>query len=49
MKPADGPWLFFMTVDKKGTMAYAVDYNGHLANIRKACDNGVLSGELCNQ
>jgi hypothetical protein len=30
-------------------MAYAVDYQGHLANIRKACDNGVLSGESCNQ
>lgn len=49
MKPADGPWLFFMTVDKKGTMAYAVDYQGHLANVRKACDNGVLTGESCNQ
>jgi UPF0755 protein len=47
MKPTDGPWLFFMTVDKQGTMAYAVDYDGHQANVRKACDNGVLSGESC--
>jgi UPF0755 protein len=47
MKPVDGPWLFFMTVDKQGTMAYAVDFAGHQANVRKACDNGVLSGESC--
>jgi len=47
MKPTDGPWLYFMTIDKKGTMGYATDAEGHQANINKACANGVLSGESC--
>ncbi|HZM81056.1 MAG TPA: endolytic transglycosylase MltG [Candidatus Limnocylindrales bacterium] len=42
-----GDWLYWVTVDKKGTTLFADTYEGHLANIRLACQNGVLTGELC--
>ena len=41
MEPAEGKWLYFMTIDKKGTMGYAVDDAGHQANIQLACKNGI--------
>ncbi|HEX6685696.1 MAG TPA: endolytic transglycosylase MltG [Candidatus Limnocylindrales bacterium] len=42
-----GDWLYWVTVDTKGTTLFADNYEGHLANIKLACKNGVLTGELC--
>lgn len=42
-----GNWLYWVTVDKKGTTLFADSYQGHQANIRIACRNGVLSGAAC--
>lgn len=47
MTPPGGDWLYWVTVDKKGTTLFADDYAGHQANIRIACSNGVLSGNAC--
>jgi UPF0755 protein len=49
MQPTKGNWLFFVTVNKEGAMAYAVNNDEHEANIRKACDAGVLTGAPCGQ
>ncbi|MGV0634144.1 endolytic transglycosylase MltG [Mycolicibacillus trivialis] len=40
--PADGPWLYFVTVDLQGTTLFSADYEQHLANIETAKRNGVL-------
>jgi len=42
-----GDWLYWVTVDKLGTTPFANSYEGHLANIRLACQNGVLTGNAC--
>jgi UPF0755 protein len=42
-----GDWLYWVTVDKKGTTLFADTYEGHLANIKVACRNGVLTGQAC--
>ncbi|BCJ41517.1 hypothetical protein GCM10010168_54840 [Actinoplanes ianthinogenes] len=34
-------YFFFVTIDKKGTMAYGKTNDDHKANIRKACKNGI--------
>jgi UPF0755 protein len=47
MDTPEGNWLYWVTVDKKGTTLFADTYEGHLANVRLACQNGVLTGELC--
>ncbi|WP_213454276.1 endolytic transglycosylase MltG [Rhizomonospora bruguierae] len=41
MNPPQTDYYYFVSIDTKGTMAYAKDYAGHKANIRKACDNGI--------
>lgn len=41
--PAEGPWLYFVTVDKEGTTKFAAEYPEHEANQKEAIDNGVLS------
>jgi UPF0755 protein len=41
MKPASGPWLFFVAVDKDGNSAFAVTDAEHEKNIDKACANGI--------
>ncbi|WP_229072454.1 endolytic transglycosylase MltG [Actinoplanes sp. DH11] len=41
MKPAEGPWLFFVAVDKEGRSAFATTNAEHDKNIRKACANGI--------
>lgn len=41
-KPADGDWLYFVTIDLQGTTLFTRDYNEHLANIELARHNGVL-------
>jgi UPF0755 protein len=40
--PADGDWLYFVTVDLQGTTLFTRDYPQHLANIELAKRNGVL-------
>ncbi|BBY16327.1 endolytic transglycosylase MltG [Mycolicibacterium litorale] len=41
-QPADGDWLYFVTIDLQGTTLFTRDYNQHLANIELAQRNGVL-------
>jgi UPF0755 protein len=41
-RPADGDWLYFVTVDLQGTTLFTRDYPQHLANIELAKRNGVL-------
>ncbi|MGC2380115.1 MAG: endolytic transglycosylase MltG [Mycobacterium sp.] len=40
--PADGDWLYFVTIDGQGTTLFTRDYQQHLANIELAKHNGVL-------
>ncbi len=47
MDTPPGNWLYWVTVDKRGTTMFADSYEGHQANIRIACQNGVLSGPAC--
>lgn len=41
-QPAQGDWLYFVTVDLQGTTLFTRDYQQHLANIELARHNGVL-------
>jgi peptidoglycan lytic transglycosylase G len=41
-QPAQGDWLYFVTVDMQGTTLFTRDYQQHLANIELAKRNGVL-------
>jgi UPF0755 protein len=41
MKPATGPWLYFVVIDKAGRSAFATTDAQHEANKRKACGNGI--------
>jgi UPF0755 protein len=41
-QPAQGDWLYFVTVDMQGTTLFTRDYEQHLANIEQAKHNGVL-------
>lgn len=47
LDPPPGDWIFFMTIDQKGTMGYASDDAGYRKLIRTMCDNGVLTGTNC--
>ncbi|QNE90416.1 endolytic transglycosylase MltG [Corynebacterium incognita] len=40
--PADGKWLFFVTVDDQGTTVFSDDYDEHLKNVDKAMNSGIL-------
>ncbi len=40
--PAEGDWLYFVTIDLQGTTLFTRDYAQHLANIELAKRNGVL-------
>jgi len=40
--PADGPWLYFVTVDQQGTTLFTDDYDEHLRNIEQAMQSGIL-------
>jgi UPF0755 protein len=41
MNPPPNDFYYFVSIDTKGTMAYAKDFAGHNANIQKACQNGI--------
>lgn len=47
MDTPPGNWLYWVTVDRNGTTLFADSYEGHQANIRIACQNGVLTGPAC--
>jgi len=40
--PEPGPWLYFVTIDMKGTTLFTQSYSEHLRNIEKAEDSGIL-------
>ncbi|MFU8874152.1 endolytic transglycosylase MltG [Micromonospora sp. SL4-19] len=47
LDPPQGDWIFFMTVDQKGTMGYGRN-DAEYTQLRKTmCKNKVLTGELC--
>ncbi|SCL25061.1 UPF0755 protein [Micromonospora rhizosphaerae] len=47
MNPPAGDWIYFMTVDKKGTMGYGSN-DADFRNLQKQmCNNGVLTGTNC--
>ena len=41
--PPAGNWLYFVAVDAQGTTVFTDDYQQHLRNRQRACDNKVLS------
>ena len=43
--PADGNWLFFVTVDDKGTTVFTDNYDEHLANVDDAVRSGILDSQ----
>jgi UPF0755 protein len=47
MDPPAGKWIYFMTIDKEGTMGYGSNDADYLGLQRTMCKNGVLSGENC--
>ncbi|MFC4145813.1 endolytic transglycosylase MltG [Micromonospora mangrovi] len=47
LEPPNGDWIFFMTVDKKGTMGYGSNDAEFRQLQKQMCDNGVLSGTNC--
>ena len=44
LRPADGPWLYYVVTEKDGHHSFAATAAEHQANIRKAEQNGVRSG-----
>ncbi|MCP3781839.1 endolytic transglycosylase MltG [Micromonospora sp. A3M-1-15] len=47
LEPPPGDWIFFMTVDQKGTMGYGSNDADFRQLQKKMCDNKVLTGENC--
>ncbi|EGD56057.1 endolytic transglycosylase MltG [Gordonia neofelifaecis] len=43
MNPAQGDWLYFVTVDKDGTTLFAKTFDQHKKNRQVACDNKLLT------
>ena len=43
--PAEGEWLFFVTVDDKGTTLFSNTFEEHQANVQKAYDSGILDSQ----
>lgn len=43
--PADGNWLFFVTVDKDGTTVFNDTFEGHLEDTQRAYDSGILDSQ----
>ncbi|SLH74857.1 secreted solute-binding protein,aminodeoxychorismate lyase-like protein [Mycobacteroides abscessus subsp. abscessus] len=40
--PEPGNWLYFVTIDQKGTTLFTESYAEHLRNIDKAMESGIL-------
>jgi UPF0755 protein len=47
LDPPNGEWIFFMTIDKKGTMGYGSNDAEYNKLIKTMCDNKVLTGTNC--
>jgi UPF0755 protein len=47
LEPPPGDWIFFMTVDQKGTMGYGSNDADFRKLQKQMCDNKVLTGENC--
>lgn len=45
IKPAAGKWLYFVTVDDKGTTLFSDTYEEHLENVETAKQNGFIPRE----
>lgn len=43
--PAEGNWLFFVTVDDKGTTVFTDNYDEHLSNVDDAVRSGILDSQ----
>lgn len=44
-KPADGDWLYFVTIDKEGHTVFNRDFEAHLRDTKLAEENGVLDSQ----
>lgn len=40
--PAEGNWLFFVTVDQNGTTVFNDTFEDHLADVQQSIEGGVL-------
>lgn len=40
--PADGDWLFFVTIDEQGTTVFTNTFEEHLEQVDRAIDSGIL-------
>ncbi|MFI7429082.1 endolytic transglycosylase MltG [Micromonospora sp. NPDC049836] len=47
LDPPTGDWIYFMTIDKKGTMGYGSNDAEYRRLIKTMCDNKVLTGSNC--
>ena len=43
--PAEGNWLFFVTVDKDGTTVFNDTFEQHMADTVRAIESGVLDSQ----
>ena len=43
--PAEGNWLFFVTVDSEGTTVFTDNYDEHLSNVDEAVRSGILDSK----
>ncbi|MCQ4618721.1 endolytic transglycosylase MltG [Corynebacterium sp. CCUG 59401] len=43
--PADGEWLFFVTIDHDGTTIFTNTFEEHQAEVQKAYDSGILDSQ----
>lgn len=43
--PANGDWLFFVTIDKQGTTVFNRSFEDHMRDTQKSIDNGVLDSQ----
>lgn len=47
--PAEGQWLFFVTVDEKGTTVFSNTFDEHLALVDQAIGSGILDSQRDQQ
>lgn len=44
-RPAEGDWLFFVTIDKDGTTVFNRTFDEHLEDTQRAYDSGILDSQ----
>jgi UPF0755 protein len=47
MRPPNGTWVYFVTVDKQGTTMFSSSWSEFQGHVRIACRNKVLTGASC--